>query len=91
VGAGIYFLASSITSFLHMHKLTLKFWFFVLTQNDILTNRYVVRGECIAIEPALKVTLYLDRLLNGCVAIERAIAVAKGVKFDKQWSQNAAR
>ena len=91
VGAGIYLLTSSITSFLTVCMFTLKFWFFVLTQMNMSTSRFILRGGCIAIEPALKLALYLDGWLNACVAIERAIAVARAVNFNKQLSQSAAR
>lgn len=91
VGAGIYLLASSITSFLTICMLVIKFWFFVLTQTDASTSRSVLRGGCLIIEPALKLFSYLDSWLNACVAIERAIAVSRGVRFDKSRSKGIAR
>ena len=91
VGAGIYLLASSITSFLTICMFTIKFWFFVLTQTDASVSRSVLRGGCLIIEPALKLFSYLDSWLNACVAIERAIAVSRGVKFDKGRSKRIAR
>ena len=91
VGAGIYLLASSITSFLTICMLVIKFWFFVLTQTDAYTSRSVLHGGCLIIEPALKLFSYLDSWLNACVAIERAIAVSRGVRFDKGRSKRIAR
>ena len=91
MGSGMYLLASSITSFLTMCLFTLKFWFFALTHTDTPTSLSVLRVGCVVIEPALKLALYLDAWLNACVAIERAIAVARGVKFNKQRSQSIAR
>ena len=91
VGTGIYLLASSITSFLTICMFTIKFWFFVLTQNNASTSRSVLHGGCLTIEPVLELALYLDSWLNACVAIERAIAVSTGVKFDKQRSKRIAR
>ena len=91
VGSGMYLLASSITSFLTMCLFTLKFWFFVLTHTDTPTSLSVLRVGCVVIEPALKLALYLYAWLNACVAIERVIAVSRGVKFNKQRSQTIAR
>ena len=91
VGAGSYLLASSITSFLTIFMFTLKFWFFVLTEMDASTSVAVLRTGCVVIEPALKLFLYLDSWLNACVAIERAIAVLRGVNFDPRRSKRFAR
>ncbi|CAF4146036.1 unnamed protein product [Adineta steineri] len=91
VGCGIYLLASSITSFLTISMFTVKFWFVVLTQMNLSIHLSVVRGGCVSIEPLLKLCLYLDAWLNACVAIERAILVFKGIKFNKQKSQRIAR
>ncbi|CAF0937335.1 unnamed protein product [Adineta steineri] len=91
VGCGIYLLASSITSFLTISMFVVKFWFVVLTRMDLSIRLSIVRGGCVSIEPLLKLCLYLDAWLNACVAIERAILVFKGVKFNKQKSQCIAR
>ena len=91
VGCGMYLLTSSITSFLTTCTLTIKFWFFVLTQTSPSINRSILRTGCIAIEPALKLFLYLDAWLNACVGIERAIAVGRGVRFDTKQSKCIAR
>jgi hypothetical protein len=91
VGSGFYLLASSISSFFTMCIFVLKFWFFALTHTNTSVNYFVLRGGCVIIEPTLRLALYLDSWLNACVAIERAIAVSRGVKFDKQRSQSAAR
>ena len=90
VGSGVYLLASSITTLFTMCLFTTKFWFFVLTHTDTATSRSVLHGGCIVIEPGLKLALYLDAWLNACVAIERAIAVLRGVKFNKKRSQTIA-
>ena len=91
VGSGMYLLASSVASFVTMCMFTIKFWFFVLVQTDASTSRSVLRGSCVIIEPLLKLALYLDGWLNACVAIERTIAVARGVNFDKKQSRSVAR
>ena len=91
VGSGMYLLASSITSLFTMCMCSLKFWFFVFTHTDEATGCSILRIGCVVIEPALKLALYLDAWLNACVALERAVAVSRGVKFNKHRSQSVAR
>ncbi|CAF0983577.1 unnamed protein product [Adineta steineri] len=91
VGCGIYLLASSMTSLLAISMFIIKFWFVVLTHINVSTSLSVRRGGCVAIEPILKLFLYLDGWLNACVAVERAVLIFKGVKFDKNKSKLIAR
>jgi hypothetical protein len=91
VGCVMYLLASSITSLITVCMLTIKFWFVVLTQMNVSASLSVLRGGCVSIEPVLKLFVYLDSWLNACVAIERAVNVAKGVNFDKEKSKRIAR
>jgi hypothetical protein len=91
VGCGLYLFASSITSIVTISIFTLKFWFLVLSQMNIITNSTILRIGCISIEPLLKVFLYTDTWFNACVAIERAIAVFKGANFDKATSKRLAK
>ncbi|CAF1456547.1 unnamed protein product [Adineta steineri] len=91
VGCGIYLLASSITSFLTISMLAVKFWFVVVTQMNLSIRVSVLRDGCVSIEPFLKLCFYVDAWLNACVAVERAILVLKGIKFNKQNSQRIAR
>jgi hypothetical protein len=87
VGCGMYLFASSITSLLTISMLTVKYWFVVLTQ----INTFVPLGGCIIIEPLLKLFVYLDAWLNACVAVERTVAVSKGINFDQKKSKRVAR
>ena len=91
IGCGIYLLASSITSLLTITMFTVKFWFVVLTQLYSTVNSNVLRFDCVFIGPVLKLCLYLDGWLNGCVAIERTMNVFKGVNFDQKMSRRMAR
>jgi hypothetical protein len=91
VGCGIYLLSSSVTSLLTISMLTVKFWFIVLTQINASVNLSVLRRGCVSVEPLLKFFVYLDTWLNACVAVERAIHVSKGVKFNKEKSKRIAR
>ncbi|CAF4598315.1 unnamed protein product [Rotaria socialis] len=43
------------------------------------------------IEPLLKLLLYIDNWLNGCVASERAFSVFKGISFSKSKSRTMAK
>ncbi|CAF1642009.1 unnamed protein product, partial [Adineta ricciae] len=91
VGCGLYLLASSITSLLTISMFLINFWFAVLTQINPRTSFSILRGGCILIEPILKLFLYCDSWFSACVAIERAIQVFKGVRFDKNKSKRFAR
>ncbi|CAF4091109.1 unnamed protein product, partial [Adineta steineri] len=91
VGCGMYLLASSITSLLAISMFIIKFWFVVLTHINVSTSLSALRGGCASLEPILKLFLYLDGWLNACVAVERAVHIFKGVKFDKKKSKFIAR
>jgi hypothetical protein len=91
VGCGIYLLTSSITSFLTVTILTFKFWFLVLTQMTLFSNRSILHGGCILLEFILKFCLFMDNWLNACVAIERTVTVYKGINFNKMLSKRVAR
>jgi hypothetical protein len=90
VGCGMYLLSSSITSLLTISMMIVKFWFVVLIQSNLSVNLSVFRHGCMLIEPLLKVFIYLDTWLNACVAVERAVHVSKGVKFNKKRSKRIA-
>ena len=90
IGCGIYLIASSITSLLTVSTLTMKFWFFVLTQMNSSVSWSILRGSCISLEFILKACLYMDNWFNACVAIERAINVYKGINFNKMLSKRVA-
>lgn len=91
IGCGMYLLASSVTSFLTIIMFTIKFWFVVLNQINVSTSLSVLRGGCVSIEVILKYFFYLDGWFNACTAVERAMQVFKGTKFDKKKSIYFAR
>ncbi|CAF1272472.1 unnamed protein product [Adineta ricciae] len=90
-GCGIYLFTSSITSLLTISMFFINFWFSLLIQINDLTSFSIRRSGCIIIEPILKLFLYCDSWLNACVAVERAIQVLKGVKFNQKKSKQIAR
>ena len=91
VGCGLYLFASSITSFLTMCMLVVKFWFLLLTQMDSSITYSILRQGCKSIEYILKICLYTDNWFNACVALERLITVYKGINFNKISSKRVAR
>lgn len=91
VGCGIYLLTLSITSLLTISMLVVKFWFVLFTHINSSIDRSILHGGCLFIEPLLKVFLYLDNWLNACVAIERAITVFQGIKFNRARSKRLAQ
>jgi hypothetical protein len=58
---------------------------------NVSVSLFVRQGGCVSIEPVLKLFIYLDSWLNACVAVERAVAVVKGVSFNKDKSKRVAR
>ena len=92
VGCGFYLLTLSITSLVTICMFTIKFWFVLLTQiEDTSIDLSTVRRGCISIEPLLKLFVYMDTWLNACIAVERAVNVAKGAMFNKDKSKRVAR
>ena len=91
VGCGIYLHVSSITSILTLAILVIKFWFAVLVQTNMSSDRTILRLGCLFIEPILKLCLNMGNWLHACVAIERSINVYKGIYFNKSVSKCIAR
>ncbi|CAF2727459.1 unnamed protein product [Rotaria sp. Silwood2] len=91
VGSGMYLHLSAVVSGLVASLLTMKFWFVVFTHIDQSTNRGILHGGCVFLEIVLKFFLHMSNWLNACVAIERVIAVFKGIHFNKKQSKCIAR
>ncbi|CAM2709396.1 unnamed protein product [Rotaria socialis] len=91
VGCGIYLFASSITSISIVILFSLKFWFLIYSYRDVFGKRIILFSNCMIIEPLLKLLLYIDNWLNGCVASERAFSVFKGISFSKSKSRTMAK
>ncbi|CAF4978062.1 unnamed protein product, partial [Rotaria sp. Silwood1] len=91
VGCGIYLLASSITSIIIVILFSLKFWFLIYSYKDIIIKRIILLSNCMIIEPLLKLLLYIDNWLNGCVAGERAFSLFKGIYFNKIKSRKMSK
>ncbi|CAF2966223.1 unnamed protein product [Rotaria sp. Silwood2] len=91
VGCGIYLLSSSITSIIIVILFSLKFWFLIYSYRDFIGKRIIIFSNCMIIEPLLKLLLYIDNWLNGCIACERAFSLFKGIYFDKIKSRKMAK
>ncbi|CAF3947495.1 unnamed protein product [Rotaria sp. Silwood1] len=90
VGCGLYLLTSSIVSMITMSVFTMKFWFLLASQKGSINNRSFVQAQCMSIDFLLRLFLSTGDWLSVCVAIERAVNVARGVNFNKeqQWATN---
>ncbi|CAF3698453.1 unnamed protein product [Rotaria socialis] len=82
---------SSIVSGLAIGTLTIKFWFVVIIHMHQTIDHRILHGGCISIEIALKFLLPVSNWLNACMAIERVMAVIKGIHFNKNKSKFIAR
>ncbi len=91
IGCGLYLLGMSITSLLAMTMFTLKFWFLIFSQMALIKNRSFLNFQCTFMDFLVRICLGMDQWLNGCVAIERAITVMKGVSFDRKRSKQIAK
>ena len=91
VGCGYYLLGSSITTLLTMIMFTLKFWLLISIQIGYITNRSLMFGQCLSLDFLLRICLNMDQWLNACVAVERAVTMMKGARFDKRLSQEKAK
>jgi hypothetical protein len=91
VGCGLYLLSSSIISLIIIILFTFKFWFLIFSYREFFAQRFIIYSNCMLIEPLLKILLYIDNWLNGCVAAERAFAVFKGIYFNKKKSKYIAK
>ena len=91
VGCGLYLLAASITSFLTVLIVFIKFWFLVCSQLDLIQSQTMLHLGCTVVEPILKVLFYTDNWLKACVAIERSITVFRGISFNKSTSKRIAK
>lgn len=91
VGCGYYLLISSIVSILMILILTTKLCHLLLSQMEIIQNRSVLFFNCLIIDFILKVLLSFNEWLIAYVAIERLLAVIRGVRFDKVKSRKMVK
>ena len=91
VGCGLYLLISSVASLLAIVMFGLKFFTLLLSQMSTITNPSWLQVNCICIDFFLKTFLAIGDWLNACVAIERAVNVHLGVRFQRTQSKQVAK
>ncbi|CAF1421215.1 unnamed protein product [Adineta steineri] len=90
LGCGFYLYGSSIATLFIVIIFTLKFSILLIAQITYIENRLFLRFQCVSIDFLLRIGLNMDRWLNACVALERAIATIKGIAFNKTKSKKIA-
>ena len=91
VGCGLYLLTSSFISFIAIILLTLKFIIFLCSQIGSISNRSFLGFHCLSMDYCIRVILSINEWLSACVAIERAVNILQGVKFNKKKSKQIAK
>ncbi|CAF1545436.1 unnamed protein product, partial [Adineta ricciae] len=91
VGCGLYLYASSITSMITLCVFLMKFSFLVAFQMKIIRKDIISHVQCRILDFLLRFLLSNFDWLNGCVAVERALNVSKGITFDKAKSKRIAK
>ena len=74
-----------------MSTLTCKFWILVTAQVGSLKSRLFIEMQCVVIDYFLRVFISTSDWLWACAAIERAVNVTKGSRFDKVKSKKLAK
>ncbi|CAF1535660.1 unnamed protein product [Adineta ricciae] len=90
-GCGLYLLVSSIISVFCSIIFELKFWFLILLQMSLFTNRTFIHFDCILMEFILQSLITMINWLNACVAVERVFILLKGPYFNKKKSKKIAK
>ncbi|CAF1397483.1 unnamed protein product, partial [Didymodactylos carnosus] len=90
-GCGIYLLSSSIVSLFTICLFTYKFFYLLITQIFLVTNRQFLLLSCILIEYLLKFLPIIVDWFNACVASERVFNVLLMTHFNKKISVCAAK
>ena len=86
-GCGYYLLASSYISTATIIIFALKFYFLLVSQMNLLTNRRYLKFNCIVFEYFLKSLLSIGDWLNACVSIERAYIAFKYTRFNAKFAK----
>ena len=91
VGCGLYLLTTSLVSIITVVILAVKFAILVAIQVGSTNNHRFVYFQCALMDFLLRCLVSVSDWLSACVAVERAVSVTKGVKFDKIKSKRVAR
>ena len=91
VGCGYYLLAISITTLVITSMFGLKFWILLLAQMQLINNRSFLSLQCHSVDFLLRCSLNMDQWLSACVAVERAVTILQGTRFNKARSKRIAK
>jgi hypothetical protein len=91
VGCGLYLFASSTISLNIVIVFTVKFRLLLASQIGSMNNRSFLYIQCVSVDYLLRSLLSISDWLSACVAIERAINVSQGIKFNKIKSKQIAK
>ena len=91
VGCGYYLLGSSMSTLMTMTMFAVKFFLLLGIQMGSVTNRTFLSVQCSSLDFLLRIGLNMDQWLNACVAIERAMTIIEGARFDKAKSRQKAK
>ena len=91
VGCGYYLFSTAIATLVITVMFGLKFWILVLTQMQVISNRSFLSFQCRLVDYFLRCALNMDRWLNACVTMERAMTMVKGARFNRGTSKRTAK
>ncbi|CAF4251427.1 unnamed protein product [Rotaria magnacalcarata] len=91
VGCGIYLYTSSITSIIMFCIFTVKVCLLLMSQLGSIKNHVFMYIQCISIDFLLQILLSTNDWLCAWVAVERAVSIFQGVRFNKTKSKQIAR
>ena len=91
VGCGYYLFGSSLTTLMTMSTFSLKFFFLLAIQMGSMTHRTFLSLQCVSMDFLVRVGLNMDQWLNACVALERAMTIIEGARFNKAKSRQKAK
>ena len=91
VGCGYYLFCTSINTLVITMMFGLKFFILLLVQMEVIFNRSFLSFQCHSLDFIVRCALNMDQWLSACVAIERAITMVRGARFDKKKSTQIAK
>ena len=90
-GCGYYLLGLSYISTIVIVMFALKFYFLLVSQMNLITNRWYLKMNCIVFEYFLKSLVSIGDWLNASVSIERAYTIFQYTKFNAKRAKHTAK
>ena len=91
VGCGYYLLVTTMTTLFISIMLLFKFSILLVAQMNLIRNRTFLLIQCVSFDYLLQVFVNMNRWLNACIAIERALNIIQGTNFNKKKSKKIAK